>query len=108
MTLEHVMIVVVACFLSTFLIIISCVNSLEKRIDKYHRQELEAIDELKKSLENKAPYFDHQLPDVVREFDPNSWKITCCGTEGGILHPCGTEDDILYPSHSENKDGANG
>ena len=53
MSLEYVVIVVVVCFLSTFWIIVSYVNSLEKRIDKYHRQELEAIDELEKSLKNK-------------------------------------------------------
>lgn len=65
MTLVEVAIVVVACFLSMFLIIISCINSLEKRIDKYHRQELEAIDELKKSIEKQ--------PWQYKEFDPNSW-----------------------------------
>lgn len=63
MTIEHVIIVVVACFLSTFLIIISCVNGLEKRIDKYHRQELETIDKLKKSIE-KQPW---RYPDNMDE-----------------------------------------
>lgn len=69
MTLEHVIIAVVACFLSTFLVICSCVSSLEARIDKYHRQELEAIDELKKSLENKDPYVYLQ-PDFIRSRQP--------------------------------------
>lgn len=102
MTHEHVIIAVVACFLSTFLIIVSCVNSLEKRIDKYHRQELEAIDELKKSIENKGCYID---PPVIKSWQP--WQYEDFNPYRSTLTPCGTEDNILYPSHSEDKEGTN-
>lgn len=105
MTLEHVIIAVVACFLSTFLVSCSCVSSLERTINKYHRQELEAIDELKKSLENKDPYVYLQ-PDFIRSRQP--WQYEDFDPYRSTLTPCGTEDDILYPSHNKNKEGING
>lgn len=61
MTLVQVAIVVVACFLSTVLIVVSLVSNLERMISKYHRQELETINELKKSLENKGCYADQPV-----------------------------------------------
>lgn len=105
MTLAQVALVVVTCFLSTAWIIVSYANSLEKTINKFHRQELEAIDELKKSLENKDPYVYLQ-PDFIRSRQP--WQYEDFNPYRSTLTPCGTEDDILYPSHNKNKEDING